>query len=314
MSESVIKLSDIILSTKQSQNEIINVPEIHKELSISEETIRIHDDSHPNITIPLKNCNANIIQHTISNCEEFADSNKINIENRISEEQRNKPTFHTIENCFKDRPFKNENDFEDIVFKHSNHEDKYEYVSQIADNKAEEKKMTNLCCTKYILCEDLNKDIYMIFVDPSTSKGQQLVDMDINEIKFDDFASIAYIINIKDPEKMKIAIDFLLNYHTKSLTKKAIIIIGGDDNSVMPIIENLRLNSIDLSRCLFATLPLGFSNNLSFTLLYKNSSLANSDINCLKKLLQSYCKAIEIEIDIWKLELKLEVRLFFILE
>jgi diacylglycerol kinase family enzyme len=130
--------------------------------------------------------------------------------------------------------------------------------------------------------------------------------MDINGIKFDDFSSLAFIVNFKDTCKFKLGIDMLKEYQGSS-AKKTRILIGGGDEMIINCIEDLRNNAIDLTRCLFGVIPIGFTNNLSKTLQFNNNSQIGTDMKYFKTLLESYNKAKEVEIDIWKLDLTLHV-------
>ena len=314
MSDNVIKLSDNIFISRKSlsNSQIVNKNE-YNELQITpKNSIRTANSVVRNYE-KISNLE-NILEPNKLLNEDLLDSKKVSLQNNMTDEFSNKPTFCTFENIVRNNPNLNEN-----VFKHIDdaekgnlndpNKDQYIYINEKLDkNEDNSNIMRNLCCTKYILCDDLSKDLYMIFLDPKSKQGHQIIETDISEIKFDEFASIAYIVNLKDEDKFKFAIDLLINYHSKSINKNAIIMIGGDDKSIMPLIEKLRINLIDFSRCRFAILPIGFSNNLSSTLQFKNKNLVNSDLISLKKLLQSYSKATDIDIDIWKIDLKLEVR------
>jgi len=63
---------------------------------------------------------------------------------------------------------------------------------------------------------------------------------------------------------------------------------------------------VNMTKCVFGTLPLGNDNNLSKTLNFKDRKHASTDMTHFKQMLISYCKATEADIDIWKLELTLE--------
>ena len=93
------------------------------------------------------------------------------------------------------------------------------------------------------------------------------------------------------------------------------IIIGGGDGSVLPVIELLEKEGVNIHNCLFGILPLGAKNDLSSTLgwgskikIYQKGTISlDSDMSNFKKLVLEFAEASSILIDVWEIKLTLDI-------
>jgi len=167
--------------------------------------------------------------------------------------------------------------------------------------------MVEISNNKYFINDDFNKQMFVIFVDPESGskRGRMLLEMEIKQMKFEEPALVSFIYNLRDGKKLTEGINVIKEYMSNSTNKVRVIICGGDD-IVMSIIEKLFSMRVDLSKCVFGTLPVGNDNNISNTLNFNDRKNANPNIMNFKKLLMSYSKAKEVDVDIWKIEFILE--------
>jgi|LauGreDrversion4_2_1035121.scaffolds.fasta_scaffold534433_1 hypothetical protein len=307
MSANVIKLSENVFCRKSTecQEEVIQNEETFKRDSLNKVEYRINNPDYIKITSLDTNAEMNYDPTTQNtNLDKNSEDNKKN--HRFSEGFIRELTIGAKKN---ENNYKiEENIFEDD-FKASNplNKSKEEFIFMPPKNQDNNfQTYTNLYCCKFFLPDDFFKDVYFLFIDPKSDIGDKLLKMDINALKFDDFSSLAFIVNFKDTCKFKLAVDMLKEYQGAS-AKKTRILIGGGDEIVINCIEDLRIYAIDLTRCLFGVIPIGFINNLSKTLQFDNSGQIGTDMKYFRTLLEKYNKSKEVEIDIWNLNLTLHV-------
>lgn len=304
MCANVIKLSDNIFCRKSTQceEEVIHNEETFKIDSVNKIEYKHNNQDYVKITSLDNNhdvANDPTTQHT--NIEKITEDNKKNI--RFSDGMITQLTMGTIKN-------ETEKNLQENLYNEDKNKSKEELIF-IPSNNGEShnnQAFSNLYCCKFFLPDDFFKDVYFLFIDPKSEVGAQYLNMDINEIRFDDFSSLAFIINFKDTNKFKVSLEMLKEYQRCS-SKKTRILIGGGDEMAINCIEDLRINSIDLSRCLFGVIPIGYTENLSKTLNFKKNIKIDTDMKNFKALLEAYNKAKEVEIDIWRLDLTLQVNI-----
>jgi hypothetical protein len=228
--------------------------------------------------------------------------NEENQENRFSDEFMKKLTNCTNENCSNRATIKlSENCFDNQI--------KIEEESNFNDHillgvPTEEKSGS---CLKFFLFDDFTKDIFLLLIDDTCKKGKRFLKTDINSVRFDDFSSIAYIVNYKDNSKFAQCLELIKEYQENSAKKLKVLIAGGDE-TIMNCIDDFRLNKVDLNRILFGVVPIGFNNNLSALLEFEGKFNLSKDLSEFKALVNSFSKGREQDIDIWKIELELEVK------
>jgi hypothetical protein len=306
MSANVIKLSENVFCRKSTEceEEVIQNEETFKRDSINKVDSRVNNPDYIKITSLDTNADVHFDPTTqTTNLDKNTEDKK---NHRFSDGFIRELTLGATKNV---NHYKIEENIFDNDIKDTNqmNKSKEEFIFIPPKNQDNNfQNYTNLYCCKFFLPDDFFKDVYFLFIDPKSEIGASLLLMDINGIKFDDFSSLAFIVNFKDTCKFKLGIDMLKEYQGSS-AKKTRILIGGGDEMIINCIEDLRNNAIDLTRCLFGVIPIGFTNNLSKTLQFNNNSQIGTDMKYFKTLLESYNKAKEVEIDIWKLDLTLHV-------
>ena len=118
------------------------------------------------------------------------------------------------------------------------------------------------------------------------------------------FSTIIFnILNKKDFEKGKnFIIDYLNNYEKNFLK----ILIGGGDGTTLRLIEDLYDKKINLSKCIFGSIPLGTGNDLSNATGFGNTVQIGNKIKYLHRILYTYFIAEECKIDIWEIITKIK--------
>jgi hypothetical protein len=118
------------------------------------------------------------------------------------------------------------------------------------------------------------------------------------------FSTIIFnILNKKDFEKGKnFIIDYLNNYENNFLK----ILIGGGDGTTLRLIEDLYNKKINLSKCIFGSIPLGTGNDLSNATGFGNTVQIGNKIKYLHRILYTYFIAEECKIDIWEIITKIK--------
>lgn len=114
----------------------------------------------------------------------------------------------------------------------------------------------------------------------------------------------SFIFNVIDGNSFSKAKE-LINSLSNQL-KESRIIIGGGDGSVLSIIEELILDEVNLSSCVFGVLPLGTGNDLSNTMGFGGSMEINSLLSTYKNICELYSNAERTYIDIWQVKLVLD--------
>ena len=83
------------------------------------------------------------------------------------------------------------------------------------------------------------------------------------------------------------------------------ILIAGGDGSVLSIVEDLHKDKIEIGKCIFGAMPLGTGNDLSNSMGF-NAKCQIGTIYNFQKVLYNYFPASVVNIDIWKMQLKVD--------
>lgn len=75
---------------------------------------------------------------------------------------------------------------------------------------------------------------------------------------------------------------------------------------MLPLIEHLEKEGVNVMNCLFGVLPLGTRNDLSSTLGWGAKMDLDSDMSKFKNLVLEFADASSVPIDVWELKLSLD--------
>ena len=118
-----------------------------------------------------------------------------------------------------------------------------------------------------------------------------------------DFSSLFF--NILNKEDMQSAIKFIKKYMSYSPNNQIKILIGGGDGSTARFLEELIKEEINLSKCIFGTIPIGTGNDLCNSLGF-GGEVKIDGIFSLQALLYKYFNATPTKLDIWEVNVKLD--------
>ena len=118
-----------------------------------------------------------------------------------------------------------------------------------------------------------------------------------------DFSSLFF--NILNKEDVQSGIKFIKKYISCFPNNQIKILIGGGDGSTVRFLEELIKEEINLSKCIFGTIPLGTGNDLSNSLGF-GGEIKVDGIFSIQVLLYKYFNATPTKLDIWKVNVKLD--------
>lgn len=123
---------------------------------------------------------------------------------------------------------------------------------------------------------------------------------------FDPLISFSIIIfNIMDLNEFESGKIFIKNYLKDYPEVELKILIAGGDGSVLSIVEDLHKDKIEIGKCIFGAMPLGTGNDLSNSMGF-NAKCQIGTIYNFQKVLYNYFPASVVNIDIWKMQLKVD--------
>ena len=118
-----------------------------------------------------------------------------------------------------------------------------------------------------------------------------------------EFSSIFF--NVLNKGEVQTGIKFIKKYISCFPDKQIKILIGGGDGSTVRFLEELINDEVNLSKCIFGTIPIGTGNDLSNSLGF-GGEIKIDGILSLQNLLYKYINATPTKLDIWEINVKLD--------
>ena len=125
--------------------------------------------------------------------------------------------------------------------------------------------------------------------------------------KFDPSIPFSVIVfNLLDKNDCLKSKKFIKRYNRDFPLNNIRILIGGGDGSVSSCIEDLHNTKINLEKCIFGAIPLGTGNDLSNAMGFDSTCEIGIKVEYFQRVMYTYLIASVINIDVWKLELKVD--------
>jgi diacylglycerol kinase family enzyme len=178
------------------------------------------------------------------------------------------------------------------------------YYSGGKDQKYANPRQKKTSMQSSVFGSNENETILFFFINPLSGcqNGRNILNMGVKKVEFvDNLKCTAYIFDMKDDTILNNGIEILKSELNRiSLIR---VVIGGGDNSVLPLIERLQESGVDITRCLFGLLPLGTGNDLSRALGWGPEKDVTSDMAKFKIIVRDLAEATSIFVDVWDVKL-----------
>ena len=152
----------------------------------------------------------------------------------------------------------------------------------------------------------INKKNWLQSFLKSQNLEEKIIKGGVYPTNFDPLISFSIIIfNIMVLKEFESGKFFIKNYLNDYPEVELKILIAGGDGSVLSIVEDLHKDKIEIEKCIFGAIPLGTGNDLSNSMGF-NAKCQIGTIYNFQKVLYNYFPASVVNIDIWKMQLKVD--------